>query len=179
MDSHFIFKWIISEQGVRKEENIRQVNLYKARIGEGVESFKAADMVHIPFNKRGLITTQRFSIAGLPCMYLATSTYCCWKELGMPADNKFNVSYVKLENIKLFNLAVNLNFLKDEKIKETNFNDYSITSDSFLKEYFMLWMLNLACSYTVKEKNRNFKSEYIVPQLIMLALKRNDIDGVI
>ena len=179
VDSHFIFKWIISEQGVRKEENIRQVNLYKARIGEGVESFKAADMVHIPFNKRGLITTQRFSIAGLPCMYLATSTYCCWKELGMPADNKFNVSYVKLENIKLFNLAVNLNFLKDEKIKETNFNDYSITSDSFLKEYFMLWMLNLACSYTVKEKNRNFKSEYIVPQLIMLALKRNDIDGVI
>lgn len=179
VDSHFIFKWTISEQGIRKGRNISQVDLYKARIGDGVESFKASDMIHIPFNKRGLVATQRFSIAGLPCMYLATSTYCCWKELGMPSDNKFNVSYVKLKNIKLFNLAVNLNFLKDEKIKETDFSDFPITPDTFLKEYFKLWLLNLACSYTVKERYRNFKSEYIVPQLIMLALKKNDIDGVV
>lgn len=179
VNSHFIFKWIIAEQKIRKGNNGRQVDLYKARIAEGVNSFDAEDMIHIPFNKRGFVPTQRFSIAGVPCMYIATSSYCCWKELGMPPDNKFNVSHVTLKNLKLFNLAVNLKFLKGAIAAPLGFEDYQITIDEFIKKYFKLWILNFACSYTVKEKDRGFKSEYIVPQLVMLALKKNNIDGVV
>lgn len=179
VNSHFIFKWIAEEQKIHKGNNGKPIDLYKARIAEGIDSFDAEDMIHIPFKKRGLVPTQRFSIAGVPCMYLATSSYCCWKELGMPPDNMFNVSHVTLEKLRLFNLAVNLRFLKAAIIKNVDFSECSITLNEFLKDYFKLWMLNFACSYIVKEEGRAFKSEYIVPQLVMLALKKNNIDGVV
>lgn len=33
-------------------------------------------------------------------------------------------------------------------------------------------------SYKVEETNRNFKSEYILPQMLMLACKRRKLDGI-
>lgn len=36
----------------------------------------------------------------------------------------------------------------------------------------------IATSYRVEEKDRNFKSEYIISQLIMLSCKEHEIDGI-
>lgn len=36
------------------------------------------DIFHIPFNQRHLVSAQRYSVAGLPCLYLGTSLYICW-----------------------------------------------------------------------------------------------------
>lgn len=43
---------------------------------------------------------------------------------------------------------------------------------------FKLWILSLVTSFRVNEANRTFKSEYILPQLIMLAAKELYINGV-
>ena len=39
------------------------------------------DIFHVPFEKRRLVGNQRYSIAGLPCLYLRSSLWICWEEL--------------------------------------------------------------------------------------------------
>lgn len=47
-----------------------------------------------------------------------------------------------------------------------------------LIEYFLYWIIQCACSIFVKNKNRVFKEEHIIPQLIMQNIRRTDIDGI-
>lgn len=58
-------------------------HLFKARNTNG-QTFGLGDMFHVPFEKRHLIPTSRFSLPGLPCLYLANSIYTCWEELDRP-----------------------------------------------------------------------------------------------
>lgn len=39
------------------------------------------EMFHIPLNKRRMVTTQRYSTPGYPCLYLGKSIYTCWEEM--------------------------------------------------------------------------------------------------
>ena len=45
--------------------------------------------------------------------------------------------------------------------------------------WLSLLLLTVATSYAVKEENRDFKSEYIIPQMIMLACKSNGMDEIV
>lgn len=158
-----------------------KVNFYRCRVSKDKKHFSSKDMLHIPFDKRGLVSNQRFSIDGVPCMYLSTSSYCCWKELDMPDDNDLYLSHIYLDKkVKLFNLAVNLDFLKNNS-NPTDLDDglFNFNQEDFISSYFKVWLISLACSFSVKEENRIFKSEYIIPQLVMYELKKNNIDGVI
>ena len=56
--------------------------LYKARAAESNYRFSQNEMFHIPYEKRNKIGNQRFSVTGLPCLYLGSSSYICWEELG-------------------------------------------------------------------------------------------------
>lgn len=141
---------------------------FHARIGTP-RSYKANEMLHVPYSKRFLTGNYRFSIPGVPSYYLANSSYCCWLELGMPADHELNVSPVLLDGSqKIFNLAVEvrnvsyLNGFEPEKVH------------AWLK----LLILMIATSYRVTQKERSFKSEYIISQSIMLACKNNGFDGL-
>ncbi len=40
----------------------------------------------------------KYTSTVLPCLYLGTTSYVCWLELGRPADHEFNVSPVQLDN---------------------------------------------------------------------------------
>ncbi len=41
-------------------------------------------LFHIPFEARHKVREQRYSVAGLPSLYLGGSTHLCWRELGEP-----------------------------------------------------------------------------------------------
>lgn len=158
-----------------------EVAFFKARINDSENKLRVMDMFHIPFNYRGKVSTQRFSVPGLPCIYLGRSAYICWVELGKPADNIFNVSCVRLDNeIKIFSLATNIYKIERylDGIKNKEIEKYNLDSEELIRVHFKLWMLSIATSYNINEKGRSFRSEYIISQLIMLYLKNNDIDGV-
>ena len=144
---------------------------YRARIGK--EKFDIEDLLHIPFDNRGIIGNQRFSINGMPCLYLASTTYGTWIELGRPAENEFQVSAFKLpSDIKVLDLAI-----QQHRINGMG----SFSSQEEIKQalnYQRIFPLVIAVSGIVKEKNRTFKSEYIIPQLLMLACKSEHIDGI-
>lgn len=155
------------------------VYFFKARLCDDEKNFKFNEMLHIPFNNRGKVSTQRFSIPGLPSIYLGRSVYICWIELGKPADNTFNVSCVKLENdIKLFSIATNIEKINRYLSGINDSEEYDLNVKELIKTHLKVWMLSIATSYNIKEKNRNFRSEYIISQLMMLYLKNRNIDGI-
>lgn len=135
-------------------------------------SYKAREMLHLPYRLRSKTGNYRFSIPGVPSYYLGNSSYCCWLEIGMPPEHEFNVSPVLVDGTqKIFNLAVSV---KDHHcLKEYN----STTVHTWIK----LLILMIASSYRVageENEDRNFRSEYVIPQYIMLACKNQGLDGV-
>lgn len=87
--------------------------------------------------------------------------------MGRPSEHDFNVSPVVLdEKQKIFNLAVMTRHIDQ------------LHNDDDVHCWIKLLVLMIATSYRVAEKNRVFKSEYIVSQSIMLACKKLGFDGV-
>ena len=139
----------------------KETFFYKARIGEPSENYKQEDLLHIPFNLRGRVPNTRFSINGCPCIYLGTTSLITWLELGKPVYNNFYVSCFRITG----KIQV-LNFIKEDWDKLSGeLNNGKIINDN--REELLLFPLILATSFIVKEKDRVFKSEYIISQLIM------------
>lgn len=151
--------------------DIYPVGLFRAR--ESVEQISKHNMLHIPLSKREVVSMQRFGMLGVPCIYTATSTYCCWLELNMPAQDTFYASLIRFpEDIKVFNLAISSNLICNSNVCVDG------KGLKLLESILSLWPLICATSYNILEKNRNFKSEYVISQLVMQCLQDLNIDAV-
>lgn len=152
-----------------------QIEFFRARTSDKYCIFERKEMLHIPFDMRGRVSSTRFSIPGLPCLYLATTSYCCWLELKMPTDYQFNVSSVRVnQERKILNLTMTADLFEHiVMLTETDklANRYTI-------EALKLWILSYASSFKIDADKRSFKEEYIIPQLIMLVSKDLALDGV-
>lgn len=144
---------------------------YRARFGDISNENKEDALKHTPYDMISKIGSNRFSIPGQPCLYLGSSSYDCWIEMGKPSDRDFNVGCILLnKDYELLNLATDIwillgaiESLKEQKEKEMMFKSY---------------ILSQVTSFVVKEERRNFKSEYIISQLITLACKSNNFAGI-
>lgn len=123
---------------------------YRARPNDTGFLYKKGEMFHIPYEYRYKIANQRYSVSGLPCLYLGSSTYLCWEELERPDYQKCN--YCALKNVKpiwVFDLRI--------PSRLSSINDvYRVC-------------LALACSLKTR-KEHTFKLEYIVPQCLLHAI---------
>ena len=66
------------------------------------------DIFHIPFEDRHKVPSHRYSIPGLPCLYLCGSLYACWEELGPPAISRTSGSRVSVkegESVKVLDFS--------------------------------------------------------------------------
>ncbi len=134
----------------------------------------ATSMFHIPFDKRQLVKTQRYSIAGVPCLYLGTSLFGCWQELGKPDLNRMHLSHFKMapryQNTKIVDFAFTLESLKSEQANFLTSKEPKIEKSI---AYFMAWPIVMACSYTVKYPNSSFQEEYIIPNMVLQWISNN------
>jgi len=153
------------EELLNVREFYPESDFYRIRIHKENFPLPPDNFFHIPFDLRGKIKTQRFSIPGFPSLYLGTSSYVCWEELNRPNLNDFQI--VRLRNaqrIKVVDLS---------PPKGTNVSSYE-----FYK-YLMIWPLVFACSVRVRSYEDNFKPEYIIPQLLLQWVRKDDrIDGI-
>ena len=144
---------------------------YRARVGDISTENKDDALKHTPFDMISKIGSNRFSIPGQPCLYLGSSSYDCWIEMGKPSDKDFNVGCILLnKDYEILNLATDndvllgtIEYLKEQNEKEMMFKSY---------------ILSQVTSFVVREERRNFKSEYIISQLITLACKSKNIEGI-
>ncbi len=159
------------------------VRLFHARLSDKVVDYSLTDMLHIPFSLRDRMRPQRFSIPGLPCYYLATTSLCCWYEMGRPSENQFNVSAIELDGIfRIFNLGISSQHFVDYKrfMREGKILEEYDNPNSLLFSLVCLRVLAIATSFCVNRSDDNspFKSEYVISQLIMLAAKKLKYDGL-
>lgn len=185
LDKSYAFRGIAPHQDIRNTEYDysamlqTELSFFRARKSINVLA-QAQEMSHIPLDKRELVPTARFSIAGVPCLYLGTTSYCCWLELERPSRSQFYCSSLKAtdtgKKLHILNLAISeglINGVFNRACEKDGSRQHELQ-----RKMMMIFPLIIATSYCVKQKERNFKSEYIVSQLVMQNLTKLKIDGI-
>lgn len=126
------------------------IPLYKCRENSRLFHLSKNEMFHIPYDKRSLVGNQRFSLSGLPCLYLGGSSYICWEELGRKDFSTSNYcGYSLIGNINLFDMLLPDQITNPHQISRV--------------------ALALCCSLAAA-RNDLFKPEYILPQCVLHSL---------
>ncbi len=167
-------------------EKLEELYLYKGRVNSEnpYVNYSPEEMFHIPLDLRKLTTTQRYSMPGIPCIYLAQNSYVVWKEMQMPRFDSLSVSAFKIkdDHLKMIDLTYPFKIVSElicdpDDFKNTYERHNDTTSAKLIIGNLSLFPLTVAVSIKCKEENRKFKSEYVIPQLLMYALKK-DIIGI-
>ncbi len=146
-----------------------------------------AELFHIKKDLKSRIGAYRYSIAGFPCLYLASDMELAWFECGMPKQFSYCQMVIEEgeEALKLIDLshrpiefisALNPCILnqKRKKCKEKLQFYYDI-----LVRYIITYPIAAACSVKVKDRGCKFVEEYIFPQLFMHWIRESEeFDGV-
>ena len=82
------------------------------------------DIFHIPFERKHLVSTNRYSIPGVPCVYLGNSIHTCWNELRSP----------KIKYLYAARYEIDLNTINLLDISMTNKQIYTLNKAIFVKD---------------------------------------------
>ena len=160
------------------------------RINDPTNSKKQkTELFHIKRELRNRIGAYRYSVAGYPCLYLASDRELAWFECGMPKQFSFCQMIITEEGedgLRLIDFSQRpLDFLSSFTIwllneRRHNKEDKDIIPIyDLLIRYIITYPLAAACSIKVKDRGNKYVEEYIFPQLLMSWIRENDdIDGV-
>lgn len=132
-------------------ELLPKSKLFRLRTSEYGGLFSKEGMFHIPFDKRHLVSNNRFSVYGFPSLYLGESTYICWEEMGNPNFDTCNIS--------MFSNNQTLSVINLSPIME----DFDINR-------ILKYPLAYVCLLGARHHDSPFKEEYVIPQILMQCL---------
>lgn len=151
---------------------------------------------HPPYDMRSRISTNRYSIAGFPSLYLGTSVELCMEEMhNNPYEKNAICSRFEVtKNLMCDEIVINVlelaikpqDFIKVENENQDNDREQNKfnfinkrkerlnwISDYYVRETYLLWYpLIAACSFIRAFRKAPFAPEYIVPQLLMQWLRK-------
>ena len=120
---------------------------------------KRTEMFHVPFDKRQLISKQRYSIEGFPCLYLSGCAYTSWLELNRPEFNLiWASSFRPTKELNILDMSFTLYSLEE---------NYSKCEVKHLKDLLCLYFLVITTSFRVKYPFAYFHEEYIISGLLL------------
>lgn len=157
----------------RRSEN----KFYRIRHDRSRTVTQKKQLFHIPFEHRGYVSTQRYSIPGFPCLYLGSSVYACLEELRKVQDSSdvYVSSYKIADHIKFIDLGFPPRVAKVASYKIKDKHECFLA----LKAYYQCWPLLAACSVRILEDSHKFKAEYIIPQLLLQWVRSStDYSGI-
>lgn len=134
-------------------DKIKQYSVwYRGRGNKEEVQRNRKELFHVPFKKRGVIGSQRFSILGFPCLYLASSLKCCIDEVN--SDAPISISAFKA--------------LSEIRVLDLSFYP-TISEPKMLWRYLYLYPIKIACSIPVlrDEEKHCFIPEYIIPEYVL------------
>lgn len=150
-------------------------NLFRIRLGTN-RLFSKEEMFHIPFEKRHIVKTQRYSIPGFPCLYLSSSVYVAWEEMLKPDYGQIQIS--RLEPVHESNINV-LDFGWRPAQLAALIKSKPGKNEQFIISQAVCWPLLAACSIKCKFPDDTFKAEYIIPQLLLQWIRNTQkYDGI-
>lgn len=170
---------------ITEDRNVKYINgsgmvahpkfqFYRIRTQQLGRNFKRQELFHIPFSKRRMIKTNRYSIPGFPSLYLSNSIYVAWEELGRPKFEHIHASRFEIKKLFAY-----LN-LTTESYFHFNPKDQWISSNLHQAlDAIFRFPLVFACSIKVNNNEDVFRPEYIIPQLLLQWLRSDGIyDGI-
>lgn len=184
-----VFRYVVetwaNETPVDQEERIR----FFFRLRRSSKPLlQKGDLFHIPFDRRHIVETQRFSIPGIPCLYTSGSVYTCWEELGRPPFYELYGAAMWLaenESLRFLDLrqtaAVINNIVKHAARgnRLLSQEDKLELASRLLVNCVSIWPLIAICTIRVKERDGAFKPEYTIPQMVLQWIATDEsIDGV-
>lgn len=159
-------------------QNLRSSDtLFRVRSSDNY-SLSKKSIFHIPFELREKVNTQRFSIPGLPCLYLGDSIYVCWEEMNRPLMENIHVSRFSIIDTSYNFLLLNAttNELRNKCFKTNEEGNFL----GMLTGFLAFWPTLFCCSLIVDKPNDVFKPEYIIPQLILQwIVAERKLDGIL
>ena len=165
----------VNYENVKFEREIPIGNLFFRARPKSATQFKKEELFHIPFQRRTIVSTNRYSIPGIPALYLGDNSYTCWEEFERP-DFK-DLSFSVFENKRTLNIIRILRL--DDLLKEIEENITKTFIPIEILKFFIYFPLTIACTIKVYDKKGNFKPEYIIPQMLLEYVVRNEkIDGI-
>lgn len=163
-------------------------SLFKMRKNEKEPyMYSHEQMFHIPLNLRHRVATYRFSMPGVPCIYLASNLYICGLEVQATNLQNYQASRLELRNpVRVLNLAYCIREI--QQLCDT----WNVTHNKDLADmvisWFALYPLMLASAIkTIQKKasellctqGASFVPEYVIPQLLMqYVVKNEELDGI-
>jgi hypothetical protein len=143
------------------------------------------ELFHVPFELRHCAAPQRYSIQGLPCLYLGGSLYTCWAEMGMPAFSDLQASafwFKTGKTVRLVDFGHRPRWVARWISKHEALNQGQEIPDNyvnFFASHTVCWPLMAIASVKALHPAAPFKAEYILPQvLLQWVTKQPDIDGI-
>lgn len=126
------------------------------RMRDEANGNEVKDCSHVPFNLRKKIDSNRFSLQGLPCLYMADSKETADKELGSLNNKKCRwvSEFVLKRPVYLFDLRFR------------SLPSYQQTDEYELLKLLITYPIRLLCSLKVKDDSDSFHEEYYIPQLL-------------
>ena len=186
---------------IRNDSKSKYAKLYRVRKVQENRNYSKTEIFHTPFNLRSKVSTNRYSIAGYPSLYLSSSVALCLEELeyefnpGRYIASRFELSDIEF-GIRILELGIKpsdffINYEKNEKevdrdkeklkrnerqeqLKGIDFKDSKI-----LKTYLLWYPLLAACAFIRVNKNDPFSVEYIIPQMLMQSIRLFKTDRVV
>jgi hypothetical protein len=136
------------------------------------------DLFHIPFEKRQLVASQRYSIPGLPSLYLASSLWIAWEELGRPDLALIHASrFEGGGNLRVLDFGWSPSLAGG--LSTFGHSDGAESFGEFAKGQAIIWPLIAACSLVRRYPGTPFVPEYIIPQFLLQWVQREkDLDGI-
>ena len=156
-----IFKNTITDLSVDYyEHNLVDTVFYRARYNEN-SLFAPEDMFHIPYNKRYLVKTERYSYPGLPCLYMASSKEQCKIELGAKDLSELSVAIFKKNNIQL--RIIDLTHFLNIPFSNITIDDIN----RIITSWPLIAFCSISCDISNVSQAVGFRAEYVIPQMLL------------
>lgn len=183
------YKTVLEQFDLENFVKETKLDLFRAVKVPDVKPYNRERVFHTPYDMRSKIATNRYSIAGYPCLYLATSLQLCCEEIKMnpyvdntiasryEIDKLYKENYVSIRVIELgikpqdFLIENNSDIvgeiISDEKVSGRIVKQELLKSANVRESYLLWYPLVAACSFIRVNKNDPFAAEYIIPQLVL------------
>jgi hypothetical protein len=137
------------------------------------------DMFHLPFEKRRMVKNQRYSIAGLPCLYLGSSIWICREELGRSSLDSLSISRFRITDkvvVLDFQYQPDLEWKlfkwvngpqPDQVVPEQLKDAREHYSEKLIVSHIIFWSLIAACSIKIPDRTGSFHPECIIPPFLL------------
>lgn len=150
--------------------------------GEEINPLTREGLFHIPNKKNYLVGTERYSMPGHPCLYMASQAQLAWFECNEPKKftiAKFDIPQEEDNCLKIIDFSNKLYGLMYSFVSWFhNEKDKNLVRQYLLK-YLCTYPIRAACSVVVEHPGMKFIEEYIFSQLLLQwVVNDTDIDGI-